>query len=269
MAMGQAASAPAATKALAFDVVSIKQNVSPTGPRMGPPEFGPTPDGYRMTNMPLAIAIITAYAPTTGGGVITPDHVLGLPDWATRDRYDIDAKVAQEDLAEWQKPAAQEAMLGAMLQALLADRCKLQIHRESKESQVYLLVVGKGGPKFKETDPTATHPAGITLPGGAKVVPSSDGGVSMYGTSMGMLATVLSSMGRLGRPIQDKTGLTGSYDVVIPRPDMGPPMTGAGGAPDMTDVVMSMADALGLKLESGKSSVETLVVDHMEKPSEN
>ena len=186
-----------------------------------------------------------------------------------QERYDIDAKVAQEDLAEWQKPAKQEVMLEGMLQALLVDRCKLQIHRENKDSSVYLMVVGKGGPKFKETDPAATHPAGVTLPGGATVVPTNDGSISMYRTSMGMLAALLSSLGRLGRPIQDKTGLTGLYDIVIPRPDIGPPMTGAGGAPDMTDVVMSMVDGLGLKLESGKSSVVTLVVDHIEKPSEN
>jgi uncharacterized protein (TIGR03435 family) len=261
--------APVPTKRLAFDVVSIKQNLS-TGQRTGPPQFGPTPDGYRMTSMPLAAVIAIAYPPATGGGIIMPDHVLGLPDWATQQRYDIDAKVTEEDMAQWQKPAAQTAMLEAMLQSLLADRCKLQIHRESKESSAYLLVVGKGGPKFKEADPAATHPAGMTLPGGATVVPSENGELKLYGTSMGMLATVLGSMGGpgVGRPIQDKTGLTGRYDIVIPRPDMG----GGPGGPDGADrggMVFSMVEALGLKLESGKSSVETLVVDHIEKPSEN
>jgi uncharacterized protein (TIGR03435 family) len=223
-----------------------------------------------MTNMPLAIVIVTAYPPTTGGGIIMPDQVFGLPDWAMQQRYDIDAKVAEEDLAQWQKPAAQTAMLEVMLQSLLADRCKLQIHRESKDSTAYFLVVAKGGPKFKEADPAATHSAGMTLPGGATVVPSDNGDIKMYETSMGMLATLLGSMAGpgMGRPIQDKTGLTGRYDIVIPRPDMGGEPGGPGGA-DRSGMVFSVVDALGLKLESGKSSVETLVVDHIEKPSEN
>ena len=275
--IGQTAPAPPAkgagtSKALTFDVISIKQNVS-TGPRTGPPQFGPTADGYRMTNMSLAVVIVTAYPPTVGGGIIMPNQVLGLPDWAMQQRYDIDAKVAPEDLAEWQKPAAQTEMLEAMLQALLADRCKLQLHRENKDSSVYLLVVGKGGPKFKEADPAATHPAGMTLPGGATVVPSDNGDIKLYGTSMGMLATLLGSMAGpgMGRTIQDKTGLTGRYDIVVPRPDMGGEPGGPGGAggADRSGMVFSMVVALGLKLESGKSSVETLVVDHIEKPTEN
>jgi bla regulator protein BlaR1 len=275
MALGQApAAAPA--KALAFDVVSIRQNTTPMGPQNGPPQFGPTPDGYRMTGMPLALVIMTAYPPQSGNGnMLTPDRISGLPDWAMRDRYDINAKVAEEDIAEWQKSASQTAMLQAMLQAFLKERCKIQVHRDSKESQVYLMTVGKSGPKFKEADPAATHPAGMTLPGGATVVPSGNG-IAVYGTTMPMLATLLSSMGKGGmdsgaRQIQDKTGLTGKYDLVIPRPDMGPPPGGPGGSAafDPTEMIFSSVEALGLKLESSKASVETLVIDHIEKPSQN
>ncbi len=93
---------------------------------------------------------------------------------------------------------------------------------------------------------------------------------------MGLLATLLSSMGgggpgNGGRPIQDKTGLAGKYDITMTRPDMGPPPGGPGGGGqfDPTEIVFSMVDSLGLKLESAKSSVETLVIDHFEKPSEN
>ncbi len=272
MAMGQAppaAKETAPAKALSFDVVSIRQNMSPRGPEM-PPQFGPTPDGYRTTNMPLALVVVTAFPRQAAGTIFDPDRVTGLPDWAKQDRFDIDAKVAEEDLPEWQKPASQSAMLPAMLQALLADRCKIVVHREMKDLPVYLLVVGKNGPKFKETNPAEPHPAGITLPGGAIIVPS-EKGTSMYGTSMGMLATVLTSMGKMVRPIQDKTGLSGRYDIVIPRPDMGPPPTAEGGRPafDPSDMIFSAVEALGLKLESGKSSVETLVVDHIERPTAN
>jgi len=79
-----------------------------------------------------------------------------------------------------------------------------------------------------------------------------------------------------GRPVQDKTGLTGKYDIKMTRPDMGPPTGGPGGAGpggggqfDPSEMLFSMVDSLGLKLESTKASVETLVIDHIERPSEN
>ena len=93
---------------------------------------------------------------------------------------------------------------------------------------------------------------------------------------MGLLASLLSSMGGAGpgnggRPIQDKTGLTGKYDFKMTRPEMGPPPGGPGGGGqfDPSEMLFSMVDSLGLKLESTKASVETLVIDHMEKPSAN
>ena len=282
-AMAQAQSAPkdaAPAKQLAFDVVSIRQNTSPPV-QMGPPIFGPTADGYRLVNAPIALAILSAYEPTAGNGALfTPDRLVGLPDWAMRDRYDIDAKVAQEDLPEWQKPSQQKAMLEAMLQALLLERCKIAVHRDNKDTSVYSLVVGKSGPKFKETNPADPVAAGVTLPGGAVLVQSRDG-MEIHGATMGLLASVLSSMGGPGpmsggRPVQDKTGLTGKYDIKMTRPDMGPPTGGPGGAGpggggqfDPSEMLFSMVDSLGLKLESTKASVETLVIDHIERPAEN
>jgi uncharacterized protein (TIGR03435 family) len=293
MAMGQATPAPqtavaakaeapgtggaaAAVKPLAFEVVSIRQNTSPQN-QMGPPVFGPTPDGYRMVNMPLAFAIMTAYVPQAGGGALfNPNDLEGLPPWVLQERYDIVAKVSDEDLPEWQRPAAQTLMLQAMLQAMLTERCKLAVHRVTKDAAVYFLTVGKGGPKFKETDPTVPLPAGVTIPGGAVLVESNDG-MKMYNASMGLVTTMLSSMGNgavrnEGRPVLDKTGLTGRYDIVIKRQDMMPPPPAPGDAgtpPDPASMVMTVADALGLKLAPGKGQLETLVIDHMEKPSEN
>jgi uncharacterized protein (TIGR03435 family) len=278
MAMGQAATLPPAAapaKTLAFDVVSIRQNTS-TPNQMGPPVFGPTPDGYRMVNVPLFVAIMSAYPPQSGGAgaLFMPNNIRNLPDWVMQQRYDIDAKVAEDDLAEWQKPVKQTAMLQTMLQSLLTDRCKLQVHHESKDSPVYLLTVGKSGPKFKEVNPADPAPVGVTLPGGAVMAQTNDG-MRMYNATMGTLTTMLSSMGvggGLGRPVLDKTGLGGRYDIILKRQDMMPPPASPGdasSAPDPVSMVMSVADALGLKLESGKGQVETLVVDHMEKPSEN
>ncbi|MGA8708577.1 MAG: TIGR03435 family protein, partial [Steroidobacteraceae bacterium] len=106
---------------------------------------------------------------------------------------------------EWQKPESQKAMLQAMLQAMFVDRCKIAVHREVKEIAVHSLVVAKGGPKFKETDPTVNHPGGAKLPWGGVLVPSA-AGLSFYGASMASFASFLSNA---GRPVQDKTGLTG------------------------------------------------------------
>lgn len=284
MGTGMVAQTPVAPKTaapakpMAFDVISIKQNLSPQ--RNGPPVFGPTADGYRMVGGPLLLPIITAYLPQTNGATaFMPNQIKGLPDWVSRDAYDIDAKVADEDRADWQKPALQKTMLPVMLQALLEDRFKMVVHRETKDSSVYLLTVGKFGPKFKETDPTAEHPDGVKLPWGGVMVPG-QGGATLYGTSMASLATLLSSMGGpagVGRQIQDKTGLTGSYDIAIKPPTDLPPPPPPGGQPGaasdpgggMSSMVDSVIESLGLKLESGKATVETLVVDHIEKPTAN
>ena len=269
------AAAAAPTKAYSFDVVSIRQNVSPMQRDMGMPQFGPTADGYRMTNMSIGRVIMTAYVPQTAGSAFYSEaQVKGFPDWADRERYDIDARISDEDRADWQKPEMQKVML----QAMLAERCKLAVHREVKEVAVNSLVVAKGGPKFKETDPTVEHPGGMKLPWGGVLVPNQtkDGmSMSMYGTSMASLASLLSTMGGGmgggGRTIVDKTGLTGRYDVVLKfQGGEGPGQNQtAGAASDPGGGVSSMLGDLGLKLESSKAAVETLVIDHMERPSEN
>ena len=276
MAMGQASSAPAPAtakpgKPLAFDVVSIRQNLAGPGP--GLPQFGPTADGYRAANSPMILLIETAYLPTTGATTFTRAQVSGLPDWANQDNFAIDAKVSEEELPDWQNPNKQPAMLRAMLQALLVDRCKLVVHREVKEVPVYSLVVGKNGPKFKPTNPDETHD-GVKLPFGGILSPGQNG-ITLYAAPMTSLAALMSSLGRMGtgRPIQDKTGLTGLYDIVLAQGQIAVDRPSAQDASAASDPggnsAPAMAEALGLKLESTKAPVETLVIDHMERPSEN
>jgi bla regulator protein blaR1 len=218
-------------------------------------------------NSPLAVAILIAYVPQSGSAAFYQNNdVVGLPDWVKDDRYDIDAKVGEADRAEWQKPNPQAAMLRAMMQTLLAERCKLAVHRDAKEIPVYSLVTGKNGPKFKPTNPDDPHPAGQALPGGGVVVPEATG-LHFYGAPVNILASVLSSSA--GRPVQDKTGLTGRYDFLLQRPTSGAsaPMDGAS-ASDPAHSIFSVVEDLGLKLEPAKGSVETLVVDHIERPPE-
>ncbi len=254
--------------------------MSPMQGGMGMPVFGPTADGYHMANLSLLIPVDDGLCPAGGRhGVLHPqDQIKGLPDWLMGERYDIDARIADEDRAEWQKPESQKAMLQAMLQAMFAERCKLTVHREVKEVGVSSLVVAKGGPKFKETDPTVEHPNGIKLPwGGTMVMDVSKGSATMsfYGATMASFASMMATSGNGGRPIQDKTGLAGKYDITLKLGEMmmGPQQGEQQNGPAANDPGVSITsllqDQLGLKLESEKGQVETLVIDHMERPSEN
>ncbi len=258
-----ATATPAPTRAYAFDVISIRPIKTPLTRAMAAQD-GPTPDGYR-SHQPLALLLLTAYVPQVGGAAFYnfQDQIKGLPDWLLSDGYDIDARIADQDRAEWQKPDAQKVMLRAMLQALLADRCKLAVHREVKETQVTTLVVAKGGPKIKETDPAVEHPGGQKLPFGGVMVLNKEG-IHFYGASMASLASIVSSMANQG-PVQDKTGLTGLYDFTFAPPaDEADP-----GISPLAAMFLSGLNSLGLKLGSAKGQVETLVIDHIERPSEN
>jgi len=252
-------------KALAFEVISIRENKS-TGAR---PQYGPTPDGWHLTNVPLMIALLTAYIPQTGGvSMYGRDQLQGLPDWMMNEHYDITAKVTETDLAEWQKHTSQATMLPAMLQSMLADRCKLVVHRDTQTVPVYSLVLGKNGPKFKESVPNTPHPGALPIPGGGTWMPNDrDGLMNFYEAPVSSLAAVLSNLA--GRTVQDKTGLTGLYDIVLHRPTMGAPSTQPDGIADSGTSIFSVVEDLGLKLEPAKGSVETLVIDHAERPSEN
>jgi uncharacterized protein (TIGR03435 family) len=252
------------TQPLAFEVVSIRPEKSAARPA-----YGPTPNGFHM-DAPLMVAVLTAYTPSGGGdsAFYTGDRIVSMPDWALNETYNVDAKVSEDDLDAWKQPALQTGMLRAMLQTMLRDRCKLTVHRDTKDVSVYSLVVGKGGPKFKESAPDALHPAGMPLPGGAVVVLEGNTGMHFYGAQMESLAAYLSNVA--GRPVQDKTGLKGRYDFVLQRPSMGAGSADAGtGADAGPSVFAVLEDALGLKLEGTKGSVDMLVIDHIERPSEN
>ena len=250
-----------------FEVVSIRQNKSDDAENYGLAQYGPTPDGWRMSNGSLALAILTAYVPRSGGAIYTGKQIEGQPEWTLNDRYDIDARIAEADRAEWQNPESQKVMLRAMLQAMLAERCKLAVHRETKELPVYSLVLRKDGPKFKQTDPTAPHPGGLPVPGGGSLITEDDGHtMHFYAVSMASLISLLSNWA--DRPVQDNTGLTGRYDFQLKRPALGSPSTQPVEG-DSRPSIPSALEELGLRLESTKGPVEIFVVDHVERPSEN
>ncbi|WP_047492289.1 M56 family metallopeptidase [Terriglobus sp. TAA 43] len=256
-----------ADKHLKFSVVSIRP--SKAG---GPQTAGvPTQDGYEMKNMFLALPILSAYVPQTGGASAYSDRqVIGLPSWAYSDddRYNISAKVDEADLADWHDPLKQPEMLRAMLQSMLADRLKLVVHRDTKDAQVYLLTVGKDGPKFKESNPAEAHAGAHPFPGGGLLsMERSEGEITMhfFGISIAQLTHSLSPDWQ----VQDQTGLFGKYDITLREPiasSVSP--DGSQQAPAEASPG-SLAQQVGLKLVPAKGKVETLVIDHIERPSEN
>jgi len=171
-----------------------------------------------------------------------------------------------------------------MLQALLADRFQVTVHRETKELPIYTLVIAKGGPKLREAKPGDTYPSGFTYPDGTHAGAGQmmggqlDGKMTAQGVPIAMLVLSLTQM--LGHPVSDKTELKGVYDFKLrftpddrlqPPPAMPPnlwppPPPANSNAPSLFD---ALQEQLGLKLESGKGPVEVLVIDHVERPSGN
>ena len=249
-----------------FEVVSIRQNISEQ--RHGAMNLTPGPDGFRGEFQSLMNLLLTAYTPKAGGLFL--NNIDNMPGWASANRYDIDARIGDADRAAWQDPKNQPTMFQEMLQAMLADRFKLAVHREMKEKPVYELVVAKGGPKFQETKPDEPRPAGTTLPGGGVLGERPDGATHMYNFSMGLLAALLTD--KSDRTVLDKTGLTGRYSFDIREPArMAAPSAGQTG-PTEDDARPAVADALkglGLELKPAKEQVEKLVIDTVEKPTEN
>jgi uncharacterized protein (TIGR03435 family) len=253
-------------KPLAFEVVSIRPDPSSTFVH---DQIAVTPDGWRMAHGSLMAALLTAYVPTTSDAMMySLSTLVGIPDWMQTEMYNIDAKVPESDLAAWQNPATQPAVLRTMMQAMLADRCKLAVHRGSREVAVYLLVIGKRGPRLKASVPGDPHPGAEPLPGGGEFLDNDGTGTaSFYAAPLSALAVVLSNFA--GRPVEDKTGLTGRYDMSFRRPRPGALSMEPDSTSNPSPSIFAVAEGFGLKLEPAKSSVETLVIDHIERPSDN
>jgi uncharacterized protein (TIGR03435 family) len=243
-----------------FEVAAIRRNKDGIGGG-----HGTTPDGYDQKNMPLVFFIGMAYH------VFEFQRIQGLPTWCKTDSYDISAKVSDADRAEWS--AAEGAKFPDALQALLADRFQLKAHFETRDSPAYALVVVKNGPKFKAATPGETyalHPISnksATVAGGPSQPGSGRGQLAAQSASMAQFAQYLSSMENhiLGRQVIDQTGLTGHYDFTIPT------FSAGSNDPENTEasIFTALQESLGLKLEPAKLPVQFLVIDHIERPSEN
>ncbi len=205
------------------------------------------------------------------------DQLVGAPSWLFSEGYDIEAKVDDSLAEEFGKDCGPAFYRGScayrqpmllMLQSLLADRFKLRVHREAKEGRVYDLVVAKGGAKFLHAAPPPEWAA--TAPGSAPphpCVPPPGMGCIEAQTSMGLLAEVLS--GVVDRPVIDRTGLKGGYFVKLVSARGSAAATYSSSESSGPSIFTALQEQLGLKLEPAKGPVETLVIDHIERPTEN
>jgi len=188
-------------------------------------------------------------------------QISGGPRWIGDDRYSIVAKPpasskSSKAMPPYEKaPPSEEQLL--MLQTLLADRFHLQFHREMKEGSVYLLTVSNKELKLKPAKSTDDFPW-VGRPGGGGAV--SGTGIAGTNASMQLLATRLT--GYLRRPVLDQTGLKGAFDFKFE-------YAADDNQPDVIASIFSSIQGLGLKLEAAKGPVETLAIDHAEKPAEN
>jgi uncharacterized protein (TIGR03435 family) len=183
-------------------------------------------------------------------------YVSGGPGWAGGDRFDIVAKA---------ETSATPAQIRVMMQTLLKDRFQLAVRHETRNVTVYDLVVAKSTPSLTES---SLKGGGIGFPGRGTAVGR--------GTAMTGLAGYLQTL--LGDVVLDKTGLTASYDFKLTWvPDeaqagkpgaQGPPATN-GADESGPSIFTALQEQLGLKLEASKGPVETLVIERIEKPSEN
>jgi uncharacterized protein (TIGR03435 family) len=241
------AGATGGTKLPAWDVVSVRP-VAPNSCTGDAGMRGAT-DGIRIFCVPLLFAVEQAYK------IGEPNRILGAPDWAKNDIYDIDAKVAAEDVEAFGK--LNEGDVSRMLQPLLAQRFQLKTHVEQREMPVYNLVVIKGGSKLKDATPEDASKGG-------RMVTNGRGKIDAANATLTGLPGFLTN--EVGRPIVDKTGLTGKYDFTLDYVPAARAATDETGGPS---VFTALEEQLGLKLEPAKEPMDVLVIDQIERPVEN
>jgi uncharacterized protein (TIGR03435 family) len=249
----------------AFEVASVKLNKSGTTQA----NAGMLPNGVNFINLPLRGIIQIAF------GVNQPWKLVGIPDWAATERYDITARAAG--------PVTQEERR-LMLQALLADRLKLVARVEKREVSILAITLarndGKLGKNLVESKGCISprDAVGRGAPAGAETrvcgpQPGGGGRLFWVGTTIPQFANFLALV--LGRTVVDKTGLTGSYDIdVTYTPDQPIPagvnLPGPPPDPNGPSIYTAFREQLGLKLDSQKDQEEVLVIDRVERqPSEN
>ena len=255
------------TPTLTFDVASIREKQR-NGPMMVSFVDSPHSSTFHFTNVFGWQLITAAYG-------IEDYQLTGEPEWLMETIYEVNAKsdaAADEKLA---KLTGTEGRLEKqhMLQVLFADRLKLKVHWETRQGDVYNLVAAKGGPKLRSTGepPSAQE---LKSWGDHPIPPLYQRGDSRTEFDYTAHACPMSDIvemltGQFGRPVIDKTGLTGKYDFVLKTHDTKNSERKDDDTNPIPTLQTAIEDQLGLKLESAKGPIQVLVIDHIEKPSEN
>lgn len=219
----------------AFEVASVK--VTPPA-SAGLTSISPYGTGrFTATNVTMELLISLAYG-------VSDSQIVGLPGRIASERYDVTAKAEAGVSLTYEE-------LKPRLQLLLEQRFKLAVHREVKDTQGYALVAAKSGPKLKKAGPGAEARGTIFVRGLRHPSASMD-------TLAGMLARPLH------RPVVNKTGIEGNYNIVLNYSQEGTADS------SLPSIFMALQEQLGLKLESLMVPVEMLVIDHVESvPTEN
>jgi uncharacterized protein (TIGR03435 family) len=261
-----------------FEVATVKPNRTDDGST----SLWSRDGRFKVQNHSLKQIIVIAYA------LQSDALVSGSADTLLAQHYDINAKVDDQQQAAMEKMSYDERrrQTALMLQSLLADRFNLKVHWQKRELPVYALVVAKDGPKFKpfalqpgaavaspQQTPRPTGQVGLSL-----TVNSEGAKLAATGEPIDALARVLASQKEVeGRSVIGRTGLEGKYDYTMhwtPEQNSQTPGAGDNGLSqpvggDGTSLFTALQDQLGLKLRAEKGEVETIVVDHVEQPSEN
>ncbi|HEY1760665.1 MAG TPA: M56 family metallopeptidase [Bryobacteraceae bacterium] len=248
-----------------FEVASVKQNVS-TSTSMKFPV--PANGRFAVENIPLKVLILFAYG--SGG------DLSGAPGWVSSERYDVTAKAAKPDVARDD--------YALMLQALLVDRFRLSAHFEERELSGYTLMADKAGSKLVAASAPCAEPGAPRDPRNPDVVTCGTfftGPASLDARKMSapQFASTLSMV--LAAPVIDKTGATGVYDIHLEFNPEGTNLNGRGVRAldttadannpdsDKPSIFTALQKQLGLRLEAAKVPTKVLVIDHVEKPTEN
>ena len=271
----------------AFDVASVKLNPNC---QTGPGRAAISPRNLALPCVSLRALIRLAYGDMLVGAGLGARRmdVQGGPGWLDTDRYDVLAKSEGNATAQSAAP---------MLQTLLEERFKVKVHKEARDSSVYILIVAKGGPKLQPTKEGSCTPLDLnniqqpTPPKKSEPMPRycgmGQGGSSgplmvadWYGVSMAEFAgRMLTSY--LDLPVVDQTGLAERFDVhieFVPERTSGPVTLNGVVTPDLPtpsadpagpSIFSALEKQLGLKLSPGKAPLDVIIVDHAEKPLAN
>ena len=246
-----------------FEVATVKVNRS--GDANG--SLRPQPGGrVDAINMPLRMLVSFAHR-------IPPFMLADAPDWIGAERFDIIAKLE----GDAGTGASSVEFLRSAMRELLADRFKLKVRRETRDTDVYALVAarndGRPGPRLKRSSQQCDQArpgasAAVTMPANTLFcgMQAAAGEIRSSGLPLSMLATVLAPL--VGRSVVDHTGFTGGWDLELnfaPPPQPGEsPALATGDAPS---IYTSLQEQLGLKLQPARGSEEVLVIEHIERPA--